>query len=308
MKPLGEYDVVSCPIEYIQKARVAQHNTNDEDHEALYRNFMFKGIETDLMKHNYQTLLDTYVNYFKTKDLKYETIHKGDCFFRGRLGKMIIKGMNEHKDMEFIVPFHNQQIVAPPHLLTKGGRFNREGVSYLYLASDEKTCIAEIHLQVGQECSIAQFQAKKDIKLLNLVEHSADIEMKIWYEIMTQPIYEGIQHHYLITQFLADVLSHFTKNGIWFYSSQTKNRKKGEGRCIVSMRPSQFELVPCSERLFKATSMSIKANPIEDSADVYAENEGENPTPMVEATVKKEEEMQYFEQLIAHRKAKKQRA
>ena len=63
----------------------------------------------------------------------------------------------------------------PPARFVKGGRFNRQGVSYLYLADNVETCISEIHLQVGQICSIVQFKCIKEGKYLFIENKSEEV-------------------------------------------------------------------------------------------------------------------------------------
>lgn len=288
-------------LDYIYEVRQLQKTSLHKDIiEQKTRDIMFHGIQNDLMRHNYQTLLQKYIRYFDTKPLRKKTIGKGDVFFRGRLGKRIIKGTDHDRDKAFIVPFHSEEIGTAPHLFVKGGRFNREGVAYLYLASDIKTCLAEIHSQVGQECSIAKFTAIKDVVLLNLVETSTDLEMRIWYEILTQPVYEDIKYKYLITQFLADVFSRKFENGIYFNSSQ------GNGHNIVSFHPEQFALVPYSEKLYSTRSISIKEVLISDSADEFTEPfTALHAYNRAEHTWKKEE-ISYLEELIQYRYEEKE--
>lgn len=287
-------------IDYIYDIKQIQASSLSDDLiEEDTRRIMFQGIQYDLMHHNYQTLLPKYIQYFNTKPLRKKTIKKGEIFFRGRLGKKVVKGIDNNLNEEFIVPFHCEDIGTAPHLFVKGGRFNREGVAYLYLASDVKTCLSEVHIQVGQECSVAKFIAVKDIILLNLVEKSTDLEMRIWYEILTQPVYEDIKYKYLITQFLADIFSRKFENGIYFNSSQ------GKGHNIVSFHPEQFSLVPYSERLYSAHSISIKEVVVADCADeltksipaLHEYHDAENTC--------RQKEFAYLKKLIQHRRQAK---
>lgn len=54
----------------------------------------------------------------------------------------------------FILPYYKNEIESPPPIYTTGRRFNRDGISYLYLADTIETCLLEVHLQIGQNCSI----------------------------------------------------------------------------------------------------------------------------------------------------------
>lgn len=67
-----------------------------------------------------------------------------------------------------------------------------EGISYLYLADTIETCLAEVHLQIGQNCSVGKFKCKQEIEVIDLTKFNGDLEMEIWLEIMTQPVHMAI--------------------------------------------------------------------------------------------------------------------
>ena len=69
--------------------------------------------------------------------------------------------------------FHSSHPVSYTHLppvYTAGGRFNRQGISYLYLADTIETCLAEVHLQIGQNCSVGKFKCKQEIEVIDLTK------------------------------------------------------------------------------------------------------------------------------------------
>ncbi|MED3553880.1 RES domain-containing protein [Cytobacillus praedii] len=57
---------------------------------------------------------------------------------------------------------------APPAEMATAGRANPRGISYLYCALDEKTCIAEIRPWKGAEVTVAQFSLKKSLTIAAL--------------------------------------------------------------------------------------------------------------------------------------------
>lgn len=221
-------------------------------------------LENDLKSYNPTDILDSYVDYFKNKMLKYKIINVNEEFYRGRIGKMIFDGAIDTYNTQFTVPFHDEEIEAAPPIYTSGGRFNRAGVSYLYLATDIETCLAEVHLQVGQECSIAKFKCTNNVKLINLSDFEHDLELKIWYEILTQPVHESIRHKYLITQFLSEVFLKLGAEGLYFKSVQSN------GYNIVSFKPINFELIKFSEKIYEANKINYEFKQIEDSIRKFA--------------------------------------
>lgn len=57
---------------------------------------------------------------------------------------------------------------APPVGKRKPGRVNPEGISVLYLASDEKTALCEVRASAFDFVSVGEFRLKKDISVVNI--------------------------------------------------------------------------------------------------------------------------------------------
>lgn len=220
-------------------------------------------LEKCLMKYNPQELIGDFEQFFRGLDLKTRLIHKGETYFRGRIGNLCVPGAIDDYNTFFTMPYYEKSIMAAPPLLTAGGRFNRTGTSHLYLASDIETCLAEVHLQVGQNCSVGTFSCKEDMELINLSDYSDSLELKIWYDILTQPIQIGQNSRYLITQFLADVLRQINPEGLYFKSVQSG------GYNIVCFLPSKFEVVPYSERIYRADSIHYKYSMVKDTVQEF---------------------------------------
>lgn len=233
----------------------------------IYKNELIKMLEKDLRDNNPDQILNDYVEYFSKKELKRICIKKGDEFYRGRIGKMIVQGAIDDYNTQFIMPYYGGMIEAAPPLYTSGGRFNRAGVSYLYLATDLETCFAEVHLQVGQECSVGKFKCVNDIELINLSDFGDDLELKIWYDIITQPVHDEIKYKYFITQFIADVLMKLNSNGLYFKSVQST------GHNIVCFKPDNFELVSYSEKLYMAKKIKYDYMQVEDTVREFAKRD-----------------------------------
>lgn len=237
----------------------------------IYKTEFKKLIDETFMKNNPASIKEEFVKYFKEKNLPLKRVEKNEIYYRARVGNDSLAGAIDDCDMNFEIPFYGINIEAPPALYTQGGRFNRGGYSYLYLASDIETCLAEVHLEVGQKCSIGEFRCTKDIEILDLKKESQDLEMLIWKEILLQPVYKEMKYKYFITQFLTDIFIEMGYLGIYFGSTQSI------GQNIVCFDPSYFELVKYSEKLYIAESISYKFSQVEDTIRKRAKNKRREP-------------------------------
>ena len=218
-----------------------------------------KIINDDLMRKNPGELFEEYRTYFATKNLPTKIIDTDMAFYRGRIGNEIIYGSEDDHNRTFVLPYSQNEIEAPPPLYTEGGRFNRQGISYLYLSDTVETCLAEVHLQIGQNCSIGEFKSCKPIEVIDLTRFGDDTEMETWLKILTQPVHDGNKYIYNITRFLSDVFKSINGNGIYFESVQS------QGHNIVCFAPSLFRLVEYSEKIYTATKIKYDYQQSEDS-------------------------------------------
>ena len=63
-----------------------------------------------------------------------------------------------------------EQLGAPPSEKATAGRMNPAGISYLYLAFDQKTALAEIQHGESDQSAIGQFEVLRDLQILNLTK------------------------------------------------------------------------------------------------------------------------------------------
>lgn len=150
-------------------------------------------------------ILSKYLLYLK-KDYK-----KGAKFFRGRI-------FTSNK------PFSPNELNAPPSQYAVDGRANSRGISRLYIASSEETCIYEIRAKALDNISIGTFTLQKDISVLDFkmikqispflgmdyVEYAINrpILLKISEE-MSKSVRisnESDKLNYIPTQYLADLI------------------------------------------------------------------------------------------------------
>ncbi len=224
-------------------------------------------VETDFMSKNPRNIAEEYISYFANKSLPTRIIHRSEEFYRARIGYKTETGADDDLDKTFMLPYYGTDIMTPPPLLSSGARFNKAGTSYLYLSDEIETCMAEVHLQVGQLCSIGKFRCKQDMEVIDLTAIKNDLEMEVWLEILTQPVYGDNKNRYNITNFISDILTQFNDNGLWFKSTQSK------GNNIVCYKPEMFELVQFSEKLFRTKEISYTPVCVEDSIDEFTRRE-----------------------------------
>lgn len=281
----------------VYKERMKSLDENSNEYKIRMKTIIEK-FEEDLKYNNPDKILDKYVEYLKEMKFKTICIKKGTEFYRGRIGKKIVSGGVDDLNTYFSMPYYGEMIKTAPPLHTSGGRFNRAGTSYLYLATNLETCFAEVHLQVGQECSIGKFKCIEDIELIDLNDSSNDIELKILYSIVTQPVHDEIAYKYLTTQFIADVLMKLNSNGLYFKSVQSN------GDNIVCFKPDKFELVKYSEKLYRAKKIDYEYEMIEDTIREYAKRDDEHLINNLNTEVDEENEKQveYLREWIENEK------
>jgi len=187
---------LSDKIEKAKRMADALVNCTDEQHKEFVWKYSFQSdlkkiVNDDLMNNNPDNLFEDYKEYFRSKKLPSKIIDTDKVYYRGRIGNDVIYGAEYDHNRSFILPYYQKGIEAPPPIYTEGGRFNRQGISYLYLADSVETCLAEVHLQIGQNCSVGEFKCKEQVEVINLTGLNKDVEIETWIEILTQPVHNG---------------------------------------------------------------------------------------------------------------------
>lgn len=172
----------------------------------------------------------------------------GTKFFRARIG--VEAKFADHSDFGWrrsIVrqPYSETSLGAPPPPRASGGRLNRAGVSFLYLASDAATAAAEVRPHPGHFLSIGEFECREDIKIASF---DADImqfagseyELELFHflysadQFMATPVLPDKTARYSITQLIADCLRQKGFEGVSFRSSISA----GKNLCVF--KPELF--------------------------------------------------------------------
>jgi RES domain-containing protein len=85
------------------------------------------------------------------------TIPSGNTFYRAR---------SRQPDSSW--PLDAANLGAPPEEYSSAGRMNPAGISYLYLADEEKTALAEVGVDARAECAVGTFVVARPLTVLNL--------------------------------------------------------------------------------------------------------------------------------------------
>jgi len=136
-------------------------------------------------------------------------------------------------------PYPLSKMRKPPEKLTPNGRANPNGIPYLYLASTVGTAISELRGHKGEMVTVAKFQLKNKLDLVDLrdpintispFELNDEYEIELLYKNMpfltllgnelSQPVIPREANlEYLPSQYLCELLKHLGYHGIIFKSS-----------------------------------------------------------------------------------------
>ena len=170
-----------------------------------------------------------------SKKLLYSVIIKAaDTKFLPELMKNpVYAGIINEREEKSEWGFSKEESGKPDREKSLSNRANPKYISYLYLASDIDTALAETRAQIEQLFSVAQYETTKDLKIINLT-HSfvEDKEIEEDFEIFTfylnvhrafsAPVYSN-EKDYIVSQYIAEYIKKLGFEGIVFDSS----RKKG---------------------------------------------------------------------------------
>lgn len=260
---------------------------NDENLEQL---------ENDITTQNPYKIYEKYYTIFSSnkKNLPMKKIKVNDEFFRARAGKMNEKGAIDDCDIDIQIPYFRDSIGAAPIIYTPGGRFNREGNSFLYLASDINTCVSEMKLEKQQVCSIGKFKCIKDCDYFDLTNKNENNFFNVVKNIMLQPIHTGIRYKYLITQFIADIIRDLGFYGIIYDSTQ------GSGENLVCFNKEDFEFIDYSDQMYQITDIKYTVQKIDDGYKEYINYSSELNSYNEKEEEKKEKIFDYINKKISN--------
>jgi len=161
-------------------------------------------------------ILDELKDLLPERVINFDTTH---TFFRAREGKHKIDEMG-----------------PPPYSLSTHGRANPKGIPYLYVATNELTCIAEIRPWVGAIISIATIHPISPLKVIDLSKktkiespftvedlkssiEASNLLNQLSYEL-SKPVSPNDSYlEYIPTQFLAESIKQLGYDGLVYRSS-----------------------------------------------------------------------------------------
>lgn len=172
----------------------------------------------------------------KKAESRRKVVPKQSIYYRARVGHISRKQKSSIRKKDY--PFPRTKMLNPEPRHTIEGRINPRGISYLYLANDVETAVAEKKPQISQLVSIAKIVMERDV---NVVDVRSDedwlklpmswdkdappdrIEARIWWDIdraFATPITgDGLELDYIATQYLGEVLKNNGYEGILYRSS-----------------------------------------------------------------------------------------
>jgi len=135
-----------------------------------------------------------------------------------------------------------KHIGPPPPADARAGRMNAEGVSVFYGSLKEKTCLAEMRPAIGNDIALIELETTRKLRVLDFsrldearssrnlscfqpdfqAESARRLFLRLLHALIAQPISPGRESDYLITQTMAEFLSHVAKSsfdGIMFQSA-----------------------------------------------------------------------------------------
>lgn len=204
-------------------------------------------------------------------------IHKGENYFRARIGYKEKAEEIGTSSVKIKVPFSEDELSAPPILKAKAGRANRQGVAFLYLASDSTTAFGEIRPHPGHYVSYGEFTSQieltvADLRFIDLMKFYRDENKLQLFKLLKDlsdelsiPILPEEQKNYLVTQFISDVIRQLGFDGILFNSSVST------GHNLVAFNKDNFVFKAGSSKLIKVTSVEFGYKPIEYHIDNFFE-------------------------------------
>jgi len=194
-------------------------------------------------------------------------VARGEVLFRARIGfevsgtPMVGGGLDPNSHYK---PYEAAALGAPPPPMSRPGRMNRDGFSFLYLASDKRTAVAEVRPHPGHFVSVGQFRVRNTLRIADFGQASIDGFCRndesldrfglicALDQLFATPILPEERTKYLLTQTLADVIRKIGYDGIRFTSSV------GSGTNLTIFRAGACEYVKGSACVVRVKSLQYK--------------------------------------------------
>lgn len=254
---------------------------------ALYNNLIWwatgKDYYADELNKAFNVIDEIFLNDYRDEFVK--TIPDGTIFYRGRKVdnedyEKRKKGLSYNSKTKTFCGYNWEESKEPPADKSAAGRLSRAGEAALYLASDEITAAIECRPDIRQLVSIAEFQNKREIKIINFSKmqfsrplnsydgkYDADARYLLskLHALFTYPVYEV--EEYVITQKIVD---HFREKGYEgfayksFFTGGTNYTFFDESREVFSWNKSRILLNYTASNLFVSLDETDSANDLDN--------------------------------------------
>lgn len=205
-------------------------------------------------------------NIKRTLPSRERSIASGAILYRGQIGYKEF----EYEGQLVITGFETSRMKPIPNK-GKEGRANPNGISYLYLANEENTALAELRPSLGHYISSAQLQVQRDLKIVDcysVTRHYTHVECifnppksqeeignAVWSMInaaYSKPVSNADEtSDYVPTQILAEFFKSQGFDGVCYKSSL------GAGYNYILFKLSDADIINCTVMETKTVSYTF---------------------------------------------------
>ena len=152
---------------------------------------------------------------------------------------------------KFTIGFDEGNSREAPLGISKEGRNNTKGISYLYLADGVETACVEVKPLIGQMISIAEFRVANDVYIYDLSSEKSfeigdsikeNVSLGELFTLIMQKYFEPVCNpdEYIATQVITD---HIRKTGIDGISYKSAYNKEGINYTFFNSNRKNFEFL-----------------------------------------------------------------
>ncbi|RKY39221.1 MAG: hypothetical protein DRP72_00340 [Candidatus Omnitrophota bacterium] len=195
----------------------------------------------------------------ETTDKRKVILKKKRIFFRARIGAYWPSRpfWPDKWSSLYPHPLPCSKMGPPPRDISKGGRVNPEGISYLYLSSSKKTAISEVRPWIKEFVTVGVFELNRDQKIVDATKELRGSSQKkkiahyleyndyltwknINYEFSKPVSTTDNKLEYLPTQYLAELFKNAGYDGVKYNSSVSRT-----GYNLVLFNPKVAKCTKC---------------------------------------------------------------
>ncbi len=146
------------------------------------------------------------------------------------------------------------------------GRMNPQGIQVLYMATDVRTAITELHPYLDEVFSVAKIKAKENLRIVDLSFSGSSIDddfSRILSIYVQEWISQGFEERdYIFSQFIASYCKYLGYDGIG-YKSKYATRDNARRKLGVNYTVFNFKKCEVVEsKLYRIDRVSIQVSPL----------------------------------------------